>query len=311
MPSPLHELCVHELADIVRGDLMLGDMPPLDGAWQPVSKMVTEIDKLDRGEIYLDLTPGAADQGVSDAILRAMATGATGVITARPHIEPWAGTFVIQVADGPTALLQLAQWIRNRFRGMTIAVVGSKCESVLTTLEALLHVVTPTLRLRPDDPNDPTSCARSWLEIPHARGAILLGTTRQTGVDCNLSFAAPDLLVDQSDRAQVDAITRDRLIAALAYGARIVSHRQSEWSGPVAIEGEIESISAAENWHCRRRGDSVQIKLEDVTVATVPDQGDAVEVAMLVLTSLAQFGLTPLQLHDAWDKQCPVIRRAA
>jgi UDP-N-acetylmuramyl pentapeptide synthase len=105
-------LCIGELAELVDGELTLGSLPPLAGAYEPVRRIVVESQQAKPGDVYWALAGRGYDGAplAVDAYLR----GALGVVVAGRHMEPFAGRFSIRVPDANAALLQLASCLAFR-----------------------------------------------------------------------------------------------------------------------------------------------------------------------------------------------------
>ena len=114
-------LSIGELADIVGGRLRLGSMPPLGGALEPVGRLSVDSTAVRPGEVYWALPTDCNEACAAEA---ALARGAAGVIVAGRRVEPWAGTFSIEVDDTKWALWQLGRAVRAKLLGQVVAVVG-------------------------------------------------------------------------------------------------------------------------------------------------------------------------------------------
>lgn len=130
----MNGLCIRDLARITRGELRLGAMPPLGGDLDPVGRIVIDSRQVVPGDVFWGLI-GRFHDG-SNFAEEAFARGASGVVVAGRHIEPWAGKFSLQVEDANWALWQLARAVRRRFGGRVIAVTGNGSQSVL---QQMLH----------------------------------------------------------------------------------------------------------------------------------------------------------------------------
>ena len=120
----MNALSVKELATIVGGRLRLGKLPPLGGEYQPVGRVATNGRQVRTGEIYWGINE-AGFQGADFAEM-AFSLGASGVVVSGRRVEPWAGRFSIQVDDADAALRTFGRWVRQRFRGKLVAIVGSR-----------------------------------------------------------------------------------------------------------------------------------------------------------------------------------------
>ena len=55
-------LCVQDLAELTGGKLRLAEMPPVEGAWQPVGPIVTLAEAVEPGDLFWCLkADGACD----------------------------------------------------------------------------------------------------------------------------------------------------------------------------------------------------------------------------------------------------------
>ena len=115
-------LSIGELAEIVGGRLRLGSMPPLGGEIEPVGRLAVDSGALRPGEVFWALPQPGQDAACSAQ--EALARGAAGVVVAGRRVEPWAGTFSIEVDDAKWALWQLARATRGKLRGNVVAIAG-------------------------------------------------------------------------------------------------------------------------------------------------------------------------------------------
>lgn len=121
----MNALSVKELATIIGGRLRLGKLPPLGGEYEPVGRVATNGRQVRIGETYWGINE-AGFQGADFAEM-AYSRGALGVVVSGRRVEPWAGRFSIQVDDADAALRMFGRWVRQRFRGKLVAIVGC-CE---------------------------------------------------------------------------------------------------------------------------------------------------------------------------------------
>ena len=102
-------LCLQDLAEIVGGTVRLGGLPPLDGEWTKVGRIVFDSQRVRRGDVFWELRdlgrPGPLS--AEHAFLR----GASGIITESQVGEPWPGRFCLVVADSVQALTRLAEYL--------------------------------------------------------------------------------------------------------------------------------------------------------------------------------------------------------
>ena len=103
----MFNLSIGDLADITNGTLRLGTMPPLAGESEPVRRVVLDSHDARPGDVYWAVT-GPSFEGAALAE-NAFAHGALGVVTSGNRVEPWAGKFVLDVADANLALSRLAR----------------------------------------------------------------------------------------------------------------------------------------------------------------------------------------------------------
>jgi len=127
-----------KLAEILQGQLALGTMPPLGGEWEPVRRIVFESCNVVRGDVYWDLASqlrtSKARSGLAE---EAFALGATGVISSR-YIEPWAGSFSIQIGAMHHALERMAQWVIVRSKRRRMLVVDEPAGVLGSLLQVLI-----------------------------------------------------------------------------------------------------------------------------------------------------------------------------
>jgi len=94
-------VCLADLAQTVKGDLLLAAMPPRDGEWTLISRIVFEPLRVAPGDLYWDLAGEAI--GCELAFLR----GAAGVVTAVPAVGAWPGRVCVRVEQPVEALARL------------------------------------------------------------------------------------------------------------------------------------------------------------------------------------------------------------
>jgi hypothetical protein len=93
--------CLQDLADLMEARLVLGRMPPVAGAWTPVTRVVFDAAEVMPGDLLWCLDAGSCDEEL------AYFRGAAGVVTERA-IEPWPGRYALCVSDSAAALAQVA-----------------------------------------------------------------------------------------------------------------------------------------------------------------------------------------------------------
>lgn len=96
-------LSIHDLVQFTGGQLRLASMPPLEGAWVQVPRIVLDSTLVERGDLFWQVNPQGCDTQL--AFLR----GAFGIVTGGRHVEPWPGTFCLCVDNAIEALDRLVQ----------------------------------------------------------------------------------------------------------------------------------------------------------------------------------------------------------
>lgn len=131
----MNELCIRDLTEITGGTLQLGTLPPLAGALEPIGQICLEHEAIARGDIYW---PRATNRHAAEMFAEAAyMQGALGVIVAERMLEPWAGTFCLQVDHAEDALLRLGLGMRRQFCGHVVSLLSDEQE----TLGALCHAI--------------------------------------------------------------------------------------------------------------------------------------------------------------------------
>ena len=128
----MEQLTIRDIAQIAGGVLNLGDMPPLGGELEPVSRVVVDSRDVREGDVFWAMPGG--EFYAEDAFTR----GALGVVAAGRHVEPWAGKFSMRVDDTKWSLWQLAASMRRSFAGEVIAVAGDDRASIRMLIEQAL-----------------------------------------------------------------------------------------------------------------------------------------------------------------------------
>ena len=95
-----------QLADLLRGQLELADLPPLDGPSSVVGEIRTDVDRLRDGDVFWAVD-GMKNSG-RDRVEEAFARGASGVVASNYDGPPWAGRWTIHVDDAGAAFFQSA-----------------------------------------------------------------------------------------------------------------------------------------------------------------------------------------------------------
>jgi hypothetical protein len=102
-------LCLADLASLVDGTLRFGSMPPVDGIWTAVGRIVLDSRLVSAGDVFWRV-PGLPWQTACSP-QHAMFRGAAGVVTSDPDVVPWPGTFCLEVGDSLAALVGVLQWL--------------------------------------------------------------------------------------------------------------------------------------------------------------------------------------------------------
>ena len=95
-------LCLQDMADLTGGELTLGLMPPLAGAWEAVGRIIFAAQEVQPSDVLWCLNDDGCDCQV------AFSRGAAGVVS-QQRLTPWPGRFCLQVEDGALALSQVAE----------------------------------------------------------------------------------------------------------------------------------------------------------------------------------------------------------
>jgi len=100
-------LSIHDLVQFTAGELRLAAMPPLEGGPVLVPRIVLDSRLVERGDLFWQVQPQDCDTQL--AFLR----GAIGIVTDGRPVEPWPGTFCLQVADSLDALQRLVDALQT------------------------------------------------------------------------------------------------------------------------------------------------------------------------------------------------------
>jgi hypothetical protein len=100
-------LNLHDLVRFAAGQLRLAAMPHVDGAWVQVPRIVLDSRLVERGDLFWRVEPQDCDTQL--AFLR----GAIGIVTDGRPVEPWPGTFCLQVADAVASLERLVEALQS------------------------------------------------------------------------------------------------------------------------------------------------------------------------------------------------------
>lgn len=145
----MNELCIRDLADAISGEFRLGSLPPLDGDLEAIGGFALDSRRAQAGDVFWGLRGERLDG--SHFAEDAFARGALGAVVSGRRLEPWAGTFSIEVEDTHWALWELGLHLRRRFVGELIAVTGSVAR---TTTARMIDTVLSS-RLTGSAPSNP------------------------------------------------------------------------------------------------------------------------------------------------------------
>jgi hypothetical protein len=102
-------LCLADLAEITRGRLHFGHLPPLHGEWTTIERIALDSRLVSQGDLFWRL-PGMPWQSAC-SLQHALFRGAAGVVAPAADIAAWPGTFCLEVEDPLAALERLADWL--------------------------------------------------------------------------------------------------------------------------------------------------------------------------------------------------------
>ena len=91
-------LSIQDLVQLTHGQLRLAAMPHVDGAWVQVPRIVLDSRLIERGDLFWRVEPQECDTQL------AFFRGAIGLVTDGRPVEPWPGTFCLQVRDAVDSL---------------------------------------------------------------------------------------------------------------------------------------------------------------------------------------------------------------
>lgn len=102
-------LCLIDLAELVDGTLHFGPMPPREGEWTAIERIVLDSRLVQPGDVFWRLPglPGQTPCSLQHALFR----GAAGVVAAGASTAPWPGAFCVEVEDPIAALSRLVDWL--------------------------------------------------------------------------------------------------------------------------------------------------------------------------------------------------------
>ena len=224
----MNSVCIRDIVDIVGGQLRLGRLPPLDGDFLPVDRIVTNSRHVRPGDLFWAATV-AGTHGANFAEL-AFSRGAAGVVISGRHVEPWAGKFCVQVEDADQALLQLGAWAREMFAGTLVLMINQTGETGLRqAIDAVLrrNFVGKSLRAASHLP-DELALALLQLSFQQDYGVLEVSVTDNKQLVEVVSVCNPDILVlsARRDAPHDPAIDRDTF-------ARL--HRQTNQPATIVV----------------------------------------------------------------------------
>jgi hypothetical protein len=100
-------LSIQDLVRLTHGQLKLAAMPHVDGAWVLVPRIVLDSRLVERGDLFWRVEPQACDAQL------AFFRGAIGLVTDGRQVEPWPGTFCLQVRDAVDSLQRLVDALQT------------------------------------------------------------------------------------------------------------------------------------------------------------------------------------------------------
>ena len=187
------EISIAEMQNVLGGELRMGCPPPRDGEMALTGTVVTDSRQVRPGDVFWALS-GATRNG-ADFADDALRRGAQGVIVSQRRVEPWAGTFVLEVPESKLALWQLADWNRRRCEASVIAVTGSVGKT--TTRQMIDTVLRPAGdgMASPQNYNNDIGVPLSLLSMlpEHDYAVIELAATARGEIDALARLAAPQI----------------------------------------------------------------------------------------------------------------------
>jgi len=104
-------MCISEFADALGGRLTWAMMPPLAGGLEPVRGIVIDSRLAMPGDVYWALEGPEHDGAVW--VHDAFGRGALGAVVDHRHVEPWAGKFVLHVAEVNAAFRRFVRLVEG------------------------------------------------------------------------------------------------------------------------------------------------------------------------------------------------------
>ncbi|REJ69029.1 MAG: UDP-N-acetylmuramoyl-tripeptide--D-alanyl-D-alanine ligase [Planctomycetota bacterium] len=187
------DLCLEQLRQVVGGEVNFGSLPPREGELVPIQRIVTDSRRVEAGDLFLALS-GPNHDGANFAT-EAFSRGAAGVMVGDRSIEPWAGSFTLNVPDTMLALWQLAAWHRNRFSGQVVGITGSVGKTTTREMVGAALMAAGRVAKSPENFNNHIGVPLSLLGA-HAGDdyvVIELGANARGELDGLTRLAAPDV----------------------------------------------------------------------------------------------------------------------
>ena len=313
----MNELCATSLCRIVRGELQLSTLPPLGGAWEPVCAVQLDASCVRPGDVLM--MGGGLDErlvGRRQFAEEAFARQAIGVVTSQPHVEPWAGTFAIRVANARIALMELAQWQRRQYGGTLITFMGSvRGERLADSLERLLENWGNVQRIGFAGPYDAVAVSQAMLNLRDEADFVItvVPVDDTEGAAMASQLLRPNLAVNclrQTRYAEVASIREVRATiahqgtvltvaplmsvqAAAATQARIVR---------VGVEGDEDIV-----FHLDTAGQNQSLVRLSNAAFNLRPQGRADDDLLLLATCL-QLGMNESTLAAVWRELFDVTK---
>jgi hypothetical protein len=100
-------LCLHDLASLTGGRIHFGPMPPREGEWTHVRRIVLDSQSVQPGDLFWRLA-GYPKQTLCSP-QHALFRGAAGIAMAGEPIAPWPGTFCLEVENDLQAFVRLIE----------------------------------------------------------------------------------------------------------------------------------------------------------------------------------------------------------
>ena len=102
-------MCSSDL--LVNGTLRFGPMPPLDGQWSALGRIVLVSRLVEPGDVFWRVPglPGQTACSPQHALFR----GASGVVAPKACVQPWPGRFCLEVESPLAALAALVDWLEE------------------------------------------------------------------------------------------------------------------------------------------------------------------------------------------------------